>query len=127
VLHHRGTKGETRSVDAGQYVLFDPAELEKLRSAKDKTIGIAAFIPPDAVDPVYHAGGTYYLVPDGAVAQKPYALLHKVMVKEGQVAFAQVVLREREQIVLLRPMGKVIAMTFLNYSEAVKNPAEFEK
>ena len=111
----------------GQYVTFDPAELEKLRSAKDKTINITAFIPPDSVDPVYHAGGTYYLAPEGAVAQKPYSLIHKVMVKEGQYAFAQVVLRDREQIVLLRPMGKVLAMTFLNYAEAVREPAEFEK
>ena len=111
---------------AGQYVTFDPAELEKLRSAKDKTINITAFIPPDSVEPVYHAGGTYYLAPEGAVAQKPYSLIHKVMVKEGQYAFAQVVLRDREQIVLLRPMGKVLAMTFLNYAEAVKDPAQFE-
>jgi DNA end-binding protein Ku len=37
-----------------------------------------------------------------------------------------VVLRDREQIVLLRPMGKVLAMTFLNYAEAVKDPAQFE-
>src|SRR5918993_2340195 len=36
---------------AGQYVTFDPAELENLRSAKDKTINITAFIPPHAVDP----------------------------------------------------------------------------
>jgi DNA end-binding protein Ku len=74
-------------------VTFDPAELEKLRSAKDKTINITAFIPPDSVDPLYHAGGTYYLIPDGPVAQKPFGLIHKVMVKEGQYAFAQVVLR----------------------------------
>jgi DNA end-binding protein Ku len=112
---------------AGQYVIFDPAEPEKLRSAKDKTINITAFIPPDAVDPVYHAGGTYYLAPEGAVAQKPYSLIYRVMVKEGQHAFAQVVLRDREQIVLLRPVGKVLAMTFLNYAEAVKDPAQFEK
>jgi DNA end-binding protein Ku len=112
---------------SGQYVLFDPAELEKLRSAKDKTINITAFIPPDAVDPISHAGGTYYLAPEGAVAQKPYSLIHKVMVKEEQHAFAQVVLRDREQIVLLRPVGKLLAMTFLNYAEAVKDPTQFEK
>src|SRR5688500_18954143 len=67
----------------GQYVTFDPADLEKLRSAKDKTIAISAFVPPDAVDPVYHAGGTYYLAPDGAVAQKPYTLIQRVMERRG--------------------------------------------
>jgi DNA end-binding protein Ku len=111
----------------GQYVLFDPEELDKLRSARDKTISIASFVPPESVDPVYYTGGTYYLVPDGPVAQKPYALLHKVMQQEGQYAFAQVVLRDREQIVLLRPMGRLIAMTFLNYAEAVKPPDDIEK
>jgi DNA end-binding protein Ku len=111
----------------GQYVLFDPEELDKLRSAKDKTISISSFVPPDAVDPVYYTGGTYYLVPDGPVAQKPYALLHKVMQQEDQYAFAQVVLRDREQIVLLRPMGRLVAMTFLSYAEAIKPPDDIEK
>jgi non-homologous end joining protein Ku len=36
------------------------------------------------------------------------------------------VLRDRDQIVLMRPMGKVLAMTFLNYAEAVKDPAQLE-
>jgi len=43
------------------------------------------------VDPVYHAGGAYYLAPQGPVVQKPDSLIHKVMVTEGQHAL-QVVL-----------------------------------
>jgi non-homologous end joining protein Ku len=50
-------------------------------------------------------------------------VIQKVMVKEGH-PLAQVVLRDREQTVLLRPLGKVLAMTFLNYAEAVKDPAQ---
>jgi hypothetical protein len=42
------------------------------------------------------------LCPDRPLA----SLIHKVTVKEGPVPFAQVVLRDREQIVLLRPVGK---------------------
>jgi non-homologous end joining protein Ku len=40
------------------------------------------------------------------------------MEKEGQYAFAQVVLRDREQIVLVRPVGKLLAMTSLNYADS---------
>lgn len=109
-----------------QYVLFDPAELDKLRSPKDKTINIAAFIPPESVDPVYFSGDTYYLTPDGPVAQKPYTLLHKAMEKEGRWAFAQMVLRDREQIALVRPVGKLLAVTKLAYSSEVKAREQFE-
>jgi non-homologous end joining protein Ku len=51
--------------------------LQRVGRYEGQDDNISAFIPPDAVDPVYHAGGTYYLAPEGAVAQKPYALIHK--------------------------------------------------
>src|SRR6185436_15823002 len=42
----------------GQYVVVDPAEIEKLKSERDKSINIGAFIPPDAIDPKYYSGKT---------------------------------------------------------------------
>ena len=54
----------------GQYVIVDTDELEKLRTEDDKAIQIDTFINPDDLDPVYYAGKTYYLVPDGPVGQK---------------------------------------------------------
>src|SRR6516165_4972582 len=56
----------------GQYVVVDPDELDKLRSADEKGITIQAFVKPDAIDPIYFSGKTYYLTPEGPVAQKPY-------------------------------------------------------
>src|SRR5947209_12151689 len=45
----------------GQYVVVDTAELDKLRTEDDKAIKIDTFVAPDAVDPVYYTGKTYYL------------------------------------------------------------------
>src|SRR5262249_40436231 len=59
----------------GQYVVVDPAEIEKLRPESDKAVQIDAFVSPATIDPIYQNGKTYYLVPDGPVAFKPYALL----------------------------------------------------
>src|SRR5947209_10118203 len=59
----------------GQYVVIDTDELNKLRTEDDKAISIATFVGPTAIDPVYYTGKTYYLVPDGPVGQRPYALL----------------------------------------------------
>src|SRR5262245_43595897 len=59
----------------GQYVVVNPDEIEKLRTEGDKSISVNAFVPADAIDPVYNSGKTYYLVPDGPVGQKPFSLL----------------------------------------------------
>lgn len=110
----------------GQYVVVDTDELKKLRAGSDKSIEIEKFIDAKELDSVYEAGRTYYLVPDGPVGQKPYALMHAAMVEEGRHAIAQVVLSNREQIVRLRPIGKLIAMTVLNYASNVKATSSFE-
>jgi DNA end-binding protein Ku len=110
----------------GQYVVIDPDELDKLRTESDKSINVDTFVPADSVDPVYHSGKTYYLVPDGPVGQKPYALLRDTMAESNLNAIAQVVLSKREQLVLLRPIEKLLGMTVLEYHAQVKQPAAFE-
>lgn len=110
----------------GQFVVIDPEELDKLRSESDKAVNIETFIPPDTINPIYYSGKTYYLVPDGPMGQKPYALLHKGMQDQGTFAVAKVVLHGREQIVVLRPLDKLIAMSILEYEQKINQPAGYE-
>jgi DNA end-binding protein Ku len=109
----------------GQYVVIEPEEIDKMRTESDKAVNIEGFVAPDAVDPLYLTGSTYYLLPEGAVGQKPYALLHRGMVEEGRYAIAQTVLFRREHVVLLRPVGKVIGMSTLFYENQVKEGDSF--
>jgi DNA end-binding protein Ku len=110
----------------GEYVIIDEEELEKLRTESDHSIQIDGFIDPSRVDPIYHSGKTYYLVPDGAVGQKPYALLRQAMKQNNLHAVAQVVLAGREQLVLLRPDGEVLVMTVLARKNEVKSAEAFK-
>jgi DNA end-binding protein Ku len=110
----------------GQYVIVDTDELDKLRTPDDKAITISAFVAPDAIDLLYYDERTYYLVPDGPVGQRPYAVLLQAMEEEGRYAVAQVVMHGREQLVLLRPMDKLLAMTVLKYDAEVTKPQAFE-
>jgi DNA end-binding protein Ku len=110
----------------GQYVIVNPDELDKLRTEDDKAIKIDTFIPPTIIDPIYLTGRTYYLVPDGPVGQKPFALLQQGMVDEKRHAIAQVVLHGKEQLVLLRPAGKLIAMSVLNYEPQITKTSTFD-
>jgi len=110
----------------GQYVIIDPEEIEKLRPAKEKSINVAAFIRPDTLDSNYYSGKNYYLLPDGPVASKPYALMRKVMQDTGRYAFAQMVFLRREQVVMVRPVDNMMVMTVLSYDTEVRKPSEFE-
>jgi DNA end-binding protein Ku len=109
-----------------QYAVIDPGELEKLRSEADRSINVDRFVAPGTIDPIYFAGKTYILLPNGRAARKPYALLHRAMVEEDVFGLAQVVISNREQLVALRPIGKLLAISVLHYAADVKQLAEFE-
>jgi DNA end-binding protein Ku len=112
--------------DKGQYVVIDPEEVDKLRTPADKAINVAAFVTHDQFDPRYFNGKHYYLLPDGPVGQKTYALLLKAMTETGRYAFAQVVFSGKEQIVLVRPMKDLLVMSMLSFEQEMKPLSEFE-
>jgi DNA end-binding protein Ku len=111
----------------GQYVVVDTDELDKLRTEDEKAITINTFIDPKALDPIYLAGKTYYLVPDGPVGQKPYELLHHGMNEQNRHAVAQVVMHGREQVVLVRPIEGLLCMSILNYDAQITKPSTFDE
>lgn len=111
----------------GQYVIIDPDEIEQLRpKGEDRSIGVDAFIPAGSIDSLYQSGRTYYLTPDGPVGQKPYQLLRDAMAEQELHAVAQVILSNKEQLVLVRPLGKLLVMSVLEYASQVKAPESFE-
>lgn len=111
----------------GEYVVVDTDELDKLRTEDEKAININVFIKPETLDPLYYSGKAYYLIPDGPVGQKPYAVLRQGMVEQKRYAVAQVVMHGREQVVLLRPVDDLIAMTILSYDHQITKPSAFEE
>ena len=107
-----------------QYVTVDSDTLASLRRGNDKTIGIEAFIPPNCIAPRYFSGRTMYLLPDGPIGGKPYAMLHQLMIEQKRYAFCTAVMNGREQIMLMRPAEKLIAVEFLKYAAEVKPPSD---
>ncbi|MBL9078868.1 MAG: Ku protein [Planctomycetes bacterium] len=109
------------------YVVVDPDELDKLRTKSDRAVSIDGFVPQDAIDASFFAGKTHYLLPDGPAGERPYALLREGMRKNGVAAIAQVVMSGREQLVLVRPRGRLLVLTGLHYPQRVRAADEFEQ
>ena len=86
-----------------RYVLIEPGELEALDPKKTKSIEIEDFVALDDIDPIYY-DHPYYLAP-GPGGAKPYRLLLEAMRETGRVAIATVVIRSKQQLVAVRPIG----------------------
>ena len=107
-----------------EYVVITKEEIDQLAPAKSETIDIQDFVAIAEVDPVYFEK-PYYLVPDKGGA-KAYRLLHEAMEKTGRVAVARMVMRQREHLVLVRPLGEALSMTTMNYHDEVIDAATLE-
>jgi DNA end-binding protein Ku len=101
----------------GKSVTVSKEELESFTPRANKAIEIEDFVALDQIDPIYYET-TYYLVPDKGAA-KPYALLVEAMKRTGKVGIARFVLRTKQSLCAVRPLGKVLAISLMLYADEV--------
>lgn len=102
-----------------QYVIVEPQDLDKIKLKSTKVIEIAGFISTKEVTPMLYES-PYFAGPDGPVAAKAYALLSHTLKETGKVGIGKVVLRDREDVVLIGPMDGGIVLYKLRYPNELK-------
>ena len=112
-------------ITSGRYVTIAPAELDAVQPEKTKTIEIEDFVDLADIDPIFY-DHPYYLAP-AAGGAKPYQLLVDAMTAAGKVGIARVVLRQKESLVAIRPMGDVLAMATMLFADEVVPPETIEE
>ena len=109
-----------------RYVIIEPGELESLDPKKTRTIEIEDFVDLTDIDPILY-DHPYYLAP-GAGGAKPYRLLLEAMRESGKVAIAKVVIRQKENLVAIRPMeGDVLGMATMIFADEVVDPERIDE
>ena len=88
-----------------QYVIITQEELEQLRPESGRAIEIESFVALDDIDPMLF-DRPYYLVPDKN-GSKPYRLLLEALSASRKVAVARIVMRTKEYLAVVRPIGDV--------------------
>jgi DNA end-binding protein Ku len=104
-------------VSKNQYVTVTNEELEAIDPKATRSIDIQEFVSLDEIDPIFY-DRTYYLGPDKG-AGKAYALLLDAMRRSRKVAIGRFVLRTKESLCCLRPLGDAMALATLNYADEV--------
>jgi DNA end-binding protein Ku len=111
-------------VSKGRYVTVTREELEAFVPKATRSIDIEDFVDLHQIDPIYY-DHSYYLVPDRGAA-RPYALLLEAMKKTGRVGIGQFVLRTKQYLAAVRPMGKALALSTMLYADEVVDQSELE-
>ena len=111
-------------VSPDNYVVIEPQELEALDPKATRSIEIEDFVDLDQIDPLYFER-PYYLVPDKGGA-KAYALLLEAMKESKKVGIARLVLRTKQYLAAIRPLGDALVLETLLYPDEVTLPDEIE-
>ncbi|MDQ6725496.1 MAG: Ku protein [Actinomycetota bacterium] len=106
------------------YVTITPEELDALDPKATKTIDIEDFVDLDTIDPMYY-DRPYYLVPDKG-GQKAYALLRNAMRETNKVGIARMVLRTKQYLAAIRPVGNALVIETMLFADEVVPPDELD-
>jgi hypothetical protein len=87
-----------------QYVVIDPAELDQLKGESDKSVNVESIVPAGSIDSLYLTERSSYLVPDGRIGQKPYALIEKCLSDQGAIAIARLTLNGKDEVAMIRSL-----------------------
>jgi len=105
-----------------KYVVVTPEELEEIEIESSKTVDIDGFFDAAEIDPIYF-DSTYYLAPDGPIAEETFAVILEAMRKARKVAVARIVLSGRERQVIIQPIEDGFRLTTLRAAKEVREPA----
>ncbi|MBO9198256.1 Ku protein [Rhizobium sp. 16-449-1b] len=108
---------------SGEYIMIDPKEVAAVIPDSDKMLEAEAFIACGEVDDVYF-DKPYYLVPVDDAANDAFTCIRDTLAKTHVTAIARTVLFRRMRTVLIRPHGKGLIATTLNFDYEVRSSRE---
>jgi DNA end-binding protein Ku len=110
--------------EKGQYVILTDEDIKKASVEATQSVDIVQFVEAKEINPMLY-DTPYYLEPDKK-GRHAYALLREALKKSGKVGVAQVVIRTREHLAALRPLGDALVLETLHYADELMPYDQFE-
>lgn len=105
----------------GEMIVLTDDDMAELPLPSTKSIEVMQFTPADQLDPILF-NRSYFLEPEGPGA-RAYCLLRDALEQSGKVAIAQVALRQRESLAILRSRDGILVLETLLWPDEVRDPA----
>jgi DNA end-binding protein Ku len=104
--------------EKGEWVYMTDEDFEAAAAENHRTIDIRAFVPFEDIDPIYFER-TYYLGPEEN-GERVYALLSRAMDDSGLAGVAKWVMRDRQNLGLLRVRDGAIALERMHFADEIR-------
>jgi len=101
--------------EKGEYVILTDEDFKKVNPEATQTVDIMEFVELEQINPMFFEK-PYYLEPSKQ-GRHAYALLREALEKSGKVAIARVVIRTKEQIAAVKPIGDALVLEIMHWAE----------
>lgn len=110
--------------EKGEYVVITDEDFKQANPKATQTVEILAFVKAEEVEPFYF-DTPYYLEP-GKRGEKGYVLLRDVLKDTGRVAVGHVVIRTKEHLAAVMPVGDMLVLNTLRWHNEVRSRDELD-
>jgi DNA end-binding protein Ku len=105
----------------GEIVILTEDDMADLPLPTTRSIEVVQFCPAEQIDPIMF-NRSYYMEPEAAGA-RAYCLLRDALEQSGKIAIAQVALRQRESLAIVRTRDGVLVLETLLWPDEVRAAA----
>lgn len=105
----------------GQMIVLTEEDMAELPLPTTKSIEVVQFCPSEQLDPILF-NRSYYMEPEAA-GVRAYCLLRDALEESGKIAIAQVALRQRESLAVLRARDGVLVLETLLWPDEIRETA----
>lgn len=107
----------------GKFVILSDEELKDLKDEHvDKSVEIIDFVKLEEIDPIYFSRS--YFIGPGENGSKAYGLLREALLKSGKIGIAEITIRSKQQMAIIRVYKNSLVMETIHYPDEVRNVAE---
>lgn len=108
--------------EKGSFVVLTNEDFDKVNVASNQTVDIREFVELAEIDPMFF-DQPYFLAPEKG-GDKAYALLREALRQSGKVGVAKVVIKTREHLAAVKPMGKALVLELMHFSDELADANE---
>ncbi len=110
--------------EKGEYVELTDEDFKKVNPVASQSVDILEFVDLDKINPMFF-DKPYYLEPSKQ-GKHAYALLREALNHANKVAIARVVIRTKEYIAAVKPVGEALVLELMHWANEIVEQSSLE-
>lgn len=110
--------------EKGEYVILTDEDFKKVNPEATQSVNILEFVELDQINPMFF-DKPYYLEPTKQ-GKHAYALLREALSNSKRVAIARVVIRTKEYIAAVKPLGDALVLELMHWADEIVDTGTLE-